>query len=492
MTESAPSDLTRVRGDETAQVVAANSSTTATTTTTLTEDIEMEVEVDFGLDVDTLQEQGQQDASIPAIKALQKEERWKQEEEEEEGKEEEKESHRRQQQRELEEEEEVDELASPSSDLIAELEGLVEESAVESSNAPSSNSTVATFATAINNGVADGTDITTRTQRTPTRETSPYTESRRVRRQAPYHLPSKSESASAPSPSRKKKNQQQPKPDHVKLLLESVLPEGSMVTEDTLDRLSNAFKAIIKEASEASANKVATSVKAVATTAASKAAAAAVAALPASASAPPSVSSAVSTSGSITTSKAKTKPTPSHASSSPMSPKVTKKGSSPIASSRGSGRLSRASLGVRSPVTISKEPTGTTIKASSDRRKTSDIVSKKPRPISVPVRLHPTRELITMDQAAEAAEESGADEPEQGTIKDNQQYEENKEDDHDDQEDEYEVEAILDHRTRGDKTKYRLKWAGYPISQATWETEEALHGCWELLKEYAKAKGLQL
>jgi hypothetical protein len=33
----------------------------------------------------------------------------------------------------------------------------------------------------------------------------------------------------------------------------------------------------------------------------------------------------------------------------------------------------------------------------------------------------------------------------------------------------YEVERILERRTRNGKLEYRVKWSGYPLSQSTWE-----------------------
>jgi len=52
-------------------------------------------------------------------------------------------------------------------------------------------------------------------------------------------------------------------------------------------------------------------------------------------------------------------------------------------------------------------------------------------------------------------------------------------------EEEYEVEEILDKRTRYGKIQYLIKWKGYPLSEASWEPEENLN-CLELLKEFNK------
>lgn len=43
----------------------------------------------------------------------------------------------------------------------------------------------------------------------------------------------------------------------------------------------------------------------------------------------------------------------------------------------------------------------------------------------------------------------------------------------DDKEEVYEVEQILDDRTRGGKKEYRVHWKGYPIHESTWEPESA-------------------
>ena len=35
--------------------------------------------------------------------------------------------------------------------------------------------------------------------------------------------------------------------------------------------------------------------------------------------------------------------------------------------------------------------------------------------------------------------------------------------------DEYEVEKIVDKRTKNGKEKYKIKWVGYSMSECTWE-----------------------
>ena len=48
----------------------------------------------------------------------------------------------------------------------------------------------------------------------------------------------------------------------------------------------------------------------------------------------------------------------------------------------------------------------------------------------------------------------------------------------------YEVDSILKHRRRGRKYEYYVKWKGYPISEATWEAEEAFSDNGDLLTRY--------
>jgi hypothetical protein len=50
----------------------------------------------------------------------------------------------------------------------------------------------------------------------------------------------------------------------------------------------------------------------------------------------------------------------------------------------------------------------------------------------------------------------------------------------------YEVEAILDHRGAGTKTEYFVKWKGYDNTENTWEPRKHLNHCDEVLAEYQK------
>lgn len=51
------------------------------------------------------------------------------------------------------------------------------------------------------------------------------------------------------------------------------------------------------------------------------------------------------------------------------------------------------------------------------------------------------------------------------------------------EEDVFEVEKILNHRTREHKREYLIKWLGFPPEENSWEAEDNLN-CPELLAEY--------
>ena len=59
-----------------------------------------------------------------------------------------------------------------------------------------------------------------------------------------------------------------------------------------------------------------------------------------------------------------------------------------------------------------------------------------------------------------------------------------------DQEEEYEVEAILNHRQYRGKRQYLIKWKGYPSSENTWEPQTNLERSEQLLKEYKRTHKL--
>jgi len=55
----------------------------------------------------------------------------------------------------------------------------------------------------------------------------------------------------------------------------------------------------------------------------------------------------------------------------------------------------------------------------------------------------------------------------------------------DNDEERWEIEAIINHRRRGRKHTFLVKWKGYDITEATWETDMCFDGGGEeILKEY--------
>ena len=48
----------------------------------------------------------------------------------------------------------------------------------------------------------------------------------------------------------------------------------------------------------------------------------------------------------------------------------------------------------------------------------------------------------------------------------------------------YGVEAILNHRKRGQGYQYFVKWRGYPITDASWEPEHAFSNDGDTLTRY--------
>ena len=55
-----------------------------------------------------------------------------------------------------------------------------------------------------------------------------------------------------------------------------------------------------------------------------------------------------------------------------------------------------------------------------------------------------------------------------------------------DGEPEYEVEAILAHRSRGRRYQFLVKWKGWEIAENTWEPERNLGNAMEILQGYKK------
>ena len=53
-------------------------------------------------------------------------------------------------------------------------------------------------------------------------------------------------------------------------------------------------------------------------------------------------------------------------------------------------------------------------------------------------------------------------------------------------EEQYEVETIIQHRRKGNRYEYLIKWKGYGSNENTWEPEVNLSNSEEILKEYRK------
>ena len=51
-------------------------------------------------------------------------------------------------------------------------------------------------------------------------------------------------------------------------------------------------------------------------------------------------------------------------------------------------------------------------------------------------------------------------------------------------EESYIIDMILRHRKRAQNYQYLIKWQGYPISEATWENEEAFNSDSDMLATY--------
>ena len=54
----------------------------------------------------------------------------------------------------------------------------------------------------------------------------------------------------------------------------------------------------------------------------------------------------------------------------------------------------------------------------------------------------------------------------------------------------YEVETILKHHRRGRGYQYYIQWKGYPISEATWESEAAFSSDGDMINKYKEQHNL--
>ena len=50
----------------------------------------------------------------------------------------------------------------------------------------------------------------------------------------------------------------------------------------------------------------------------------------------------------------------------------------------------------------------------------------------------------------------------------------------------YRVESIVGIARTTAGLKYRVKWFGYPLAQATWEPESEMGDCWEAVAAFRK------
>jgi M-phase phosphoprotein 8 len=53
---------------------------------------------------------------------------------------------------------------------------------------------------------------------------------------------------------------------------------------------------------------------------------------------------------------------------------------------------------------------------------------------------------------------------------------------------EYVVEAVLDSRKNSGRQEYKIKWKGYSINECTWEPEEHLGNCTELIDRFRRTQ----
>ncbi|KAF9366917.1 hypothetical protein BGX34_000035 [Mortierella sp. NVP85] len=230
---------------------------------------------------------------------------------------------------------------------------------------------------------------------------------------------------------------------HIRTLLGNTLPVGTVVSDDTLSSLTHFWHAIVRESSEAAARKVLSS---------------------------PSAKKTAARSSTATISKG----------SGSKNPRPRKNAASTRQSTSAKGEL----RGIRTPLKIQKQAAKEVRgKAAVAAASTSTRKAKGGRsPLS-------TRQTRSSEPAV-------AKKPAKATKKASKtkdDVEEMKGSENEEEEEEYEVQEILNHRAPpGQDIKFKIWWKGYPRNQSTWELEDALAGCQDLLKEYAEKHGLKL
>lgn len=78
------------------------------------------------------------------------------------------------------------------------------------------------------------------------------------------------------------------------------------------------------------------------------------------------------------------------------------------------------------------------------------------------------------DSSSETSSESSASESEDKPLQPRRRTRRKTVASDDEEVEEYEVEKVVDMRFQGDDTEYRVRWAGWPSSADTWESEENL------------------
>jgi len=87
------------------------------------------------------------------------------------------------------------------------------------------------------------------------------------------------------------------------------------------------------------------------------------------------------------------------------------------------------------------------------------------------------------NQEEDPSNEKENEDPEESVVQDQTKGNEKSDKDEEETEEVYEVETVLDHNTRKNKTYYLIKWKGYSEEESTWENEDNVFAE-ELVKEY--------